>query len=77
MDIALTSGKESYNEHEAAHALGITVERLHMLLDENIFTDGAEKPSRLYFRPADLVVLDFWKLSSADPKIMRMPRRTN
>ena len=71
--ICLKPQKEIYSELEAATALGITLERLHMLLDQNIFADGSTKPSRLFFRPTDLVMLEFWHNTSDNPKIIRMP----
>ncbi len=71
--VCLKPEKESYSESEAALALGISVDRLHMLLDQNIFADGSLKPQRMYFRPTDLVMLEFWHNTSDNPKIIRMP----
>jgi hypothetical protein len=67
--------KESYTEVEAANSLGISLARLHMLLDENIFNDGTPRPNELTFRPSDLVLLGFWHRTSPIPKLVRMPRR--
>ena len=67
--------KESYTEVEAADSLGISIARLHMLLDENIFNDGTPRPHDLIFRPSDLVLLGFWHRTSPNPKLVRMPRR--
>lgn len=66
--------KESYTEVEAASSLGISVARLHMLLDDNIFNDGTPRPADLNFRPSDLVLLGFWHRTSPNPKLVRMPR---
>jgi hypothetical protein len=66
---------EFYSEVEAANLLGITIERLHQLLDENIFNDGSKRPSNVMLRYADLVLLAFWERGTANPKIIRMPRR--
>lgn len=66
--------KESYTEVEAAESLGISLARLHLLLDENIFNDGTPRPDELTFRPSDLVLLGFWHRTSPNPKLIRMPR---
>src|SRR5207302_535598 len=36
--------RSSYTEKEAAQALGISLTRLQLLLDENIFNDGGRRP---------------------------------
>lgn len=66
---------ESYTEVEAADSLGISIARLHFLLEENIFNDGTRRPDGLIFRPSDLVLLGFWHRTSPHPKVVRMPRR--
>ena len=38
-----------YDEKEAAAALGITVSRLHEVLDQHIFTAGNPRPQALQF----------------------------
>lgn len=67
--------KESYTEVEAATTLGVSVARLHLLLDENIFNDGSRRPQNLTFRPSDLVLLGFWHRTSPNPKVVCMPHR--
>jgi len=67
--------KESYTEAEAANTLGISVSRLHLLLDENVFNDGSLRPENLVFRPSDVVLLGFWHRTSPNPRVVRMPRR--
>ena len=67
--------KESYSEKEAAEALGISLSRLYVLLDENVFNQGTPRPPNLAFRPSDLVLLGFWHRTSPNPKVVRMPRR--
>lgn len=67
--------KEYYSESEAAAVLGITVERLRMLLDDNLFNDGSSRPSELTLLPSDLVLISFWHKTAANPKVVRMPRR--
>lgn len=68
--------KECYTELEAAAALSISLARLYVLLDENVFNDGTPRPENLTFRPSDLVLLGFWHRTSPNPKVVRMPRRT-
>ena len=70
-----TRQTDDYTESEAAGMLGISVDRLHKLLDENIFNDGTPRPPELRLRHADLVLLAFWDRSTGNPKVIRMPRR--
>ena len=67
--------KEFYTEDEAAHALGISIVRLHALLDKNVFNDGTPRPHGLTFQSSDLVLLGFWNRCTPNPKVVRMPRR--
>lgn len=67
---------DSYTEVEAAHLLGISVSRLHLLLDENIFNDGSKRPPDLLLRSSDLVLIEFWNRSTENPNVLRMPRRS-
>jgi hypothetical protein len=73
--IAMGKQKELYSELEAAEALGISLSRLYLLLDENVFNDGSQRPPDLTFRSSDLVLLGFWHQTSRNPKVVRMPRR--
>lgn len=66
---------EDYSEQEAAAILGISVSRLHQLLDENIFNDGSRRPCDLRLRSSDLILLEFWNRTTENPKIIRMPNR--
>ena len=75
MSYATRAEKELYTEAEAAIALEISLDRLHALLDANIFNEGTPRPANLMFRGADLVVLGFWNRSMPNPKVVRMPRR--
>ena len=70
-----TPQNDDYTESEAAGMLGISVDRLRKLLDENVFNDGTPRPPELRLRDADLVLLAFWNHSTANPKVIRMPRR--
>jgi hypothetical protein len=67
--------KEFYSEAEAAQSLGISIARLHMILDKNIFNDGSPRPQELRFQSSDLVLLGFWNRCTPNPKVVRMPRR--
>jgi hypothetical protein len=66
---------ELYTEQEAADLLGITLGRLHKLVDEHFFDDGSERPAELTFTNSELVLLDFWRHSESNPKVIRMPWR--
>jgi len=66
---------EDYTELEAANLLGISIERLHKLLDENVFNDGSSRPRNLSLRSSDLVLLEFWNRTTENPNVLRMPRR--
>jgi hypothetical protein len=71
----LKSDKEFYSEAEAAEALGISIDRLHLLLKENVFNDGSHRPEQLTFRATDLILMEFWDRTLADNKVVRMPKR--
>jgi hypothetical protein len=71
----LKSDKEFYSEMEAAEVLGMSMERLHLLLNENVFNDGSAKPQQLTFRTTDLILIEFWDRTLADNKVVRMPKR--
>lgn len=64
-----------YTEEEIAGLLGISIERLHELLDHHIFNDGTMRPPDLTFSNSELVLLAFWERSEPNPKVLRMPRR--
>lgn len=66
--------KDTYTEVEAA-ALGITLERLRGLLDQNLFNDGTPRPEQITLRPSDLVLISFWNKTAPNSKVVRMPRR--
>ena len=52
------STKELYSEAEAAAALGISISRLHQLLDQYIFTNGNRRPEAIQFTASDLLLLE-------------------
>lgn len=67
--------KELFTEAEAADAIGVSVPRLHVLLDEHIFNDGNGRPEELTFTASDITLLSFWHRSTPNPKVVRMPKR--
>ena len=67
--------KEFYTEQEAAEALGISVARLRMLLDENVFNDGGSRPRDIEITAADLLLLRFWNRTTPSQKVVAMPKR--
>jgi hypothetical protein len=67
--------QDFFTEQEAADLLGITLERVHFLLDENIFNDGSKRPKHLELHRSDIVLLQFWDRSTENLKVVRMPRR--
>ena len=71
----LSAKKDVWDEIEASHALGISLPRLHSLLDEHVFTIAHPRPAGCTFRSSDLVLLEFWLRSEPNPKVVRMPRR--
>jgi hypothetical protein len=69
--------KEFYTEQEAAEALGISLARLHMLLDVNVFNDGGSRPRDIEITASDLLLLRFWNRSTPSPKVVAMPKRNS
>ena len=68
--------KETYSEQEAAESLGISVSRLRLLLDENVFNDGGPRPKNIELAPSDLLLLQFWNKARASEKVVAMPKRS-
>jgi len=66
-----------YDEREAAAALGITLARLHEVLDQHIFTEGNIRPQSLHFTSNDLLLLGYWCNSPriGMPEVITMPKR--
>jgi hypothetical protein len=67
--------KMDFTETEVAQHLGITLERLHHLLDANVFNDGGEKPEGITFRPQDLVMIGIWDKITPHNNVVSMRRR--
>lgn len=72
MTLSKAVPKEYYSEIEAARSLGITLARLHQLLDQHIFNDGSRRPAHLSFNSGDLLLLSYWNKEDA-----RRGRRRN
>lgn len=66
-----------YDEKEAAAALGITLGRLHEVLDQHIFTVGSPRPQALQFTSNDLLLLGYWCSAqrTASHEVITMPKR--
>ncbi|HTV64754.1 MAG TPA: hypothetical protein VMD98_04070 [Bryocella sp.] len=68
-----------YDEREAAAALGVTIARLHEVLDQHIFTDGNLRPQALQFNTNDLLLLGYWCNSplphEREHTVITMPKR--
>jgi hypothetical protein len=71
----LDHSADVYSEQEIADRLGISVSRLHDLLDRHIFNNGTTRPGGLTFTHSELVLLEFWLRGEPNPKVLRMPRR--
>ena len=71
------SSQEPYSESEAAAALGISISRLHQLLDKYVFTPGNTRPASIEFTSSDLLLLGYWNnLTQPQPsKVIPMPKR--
>jgi hypothetical protein len=70
--------KELYSEAEAAAALGISITRLHELLDQYIFTNGNLRPDAIQFTGSDLLLLSYWSNDNkraVTREVITMPKR--
>ena len=71
----LSVTKDDWDEIEASQSLGISLPRLHSLLDEHVCTVAHPRPEGCTIRSSDLELLEFWLRSEPNPKVVRMPRR--
>ena len=72
------SPQDSDSEAEAAAALGITVSRLHELLDKHVFTQGQKRPDSIEFTSSDLLLLNYWNQdnkAAGAHEVIQMPKR--
>ena len=56
--------KDFYSEAEAAHMLGISIARLHQLLDQYVFNVGCRRPPNIEFTSSELLLLSYWNRES-------------
>lgn len=75
--LSRVANNQLYSEAEAAARLGITVARLHQLLDQHIFTSGTPRPQSIQFTAGDLLLLGYWCSSprSLSSEVITMPKR--
>lgn len=66
--------RESFSEVEAARELGISIKRLHSLLDEYVFNDGTPRPPDIELTSPDLLLLKYWNRCMPDQKVVCMPK---
>ncbi len=70
--------RELYSEAEAAAMLGISIARLHELLDRYVFTGDNRRPAAIDFTSSDLLLLAYWNNSDERPtanNVIPMPKR--
>lgn len=68
------SVKDYYSEVEAARELGISINRLHSLLDAYVFNDGTPRPPDIELTSPDLLLLKYWNRSMPEQKVVCMPK---
>jgi hypothetical protein len=56
-----------YTETDAAAALGISIARLHQLLDRHVFNQGSARPEGIEFTGSDLLLLSCWVKEAESP----------
>ena len=74
-----SSSPELFSEAQAAAALGISIARLHDLLDKYVFTGENRRPQSIEFTSSDLLLLGYWNNISAQPttaNVIPMPKRS-
>ena len=65
MTLSKAVSKDYFSEAEAAKALGITVARLHYLLDHYVFNEGSRRPANIEFTSSELTLLSYWNKESS------------
>jgi hypothetical protein len=73
METSMTP-RGSYTDVEAASLLGISVQELHRLLRDRIFSPEEPAPDQMVFLPQDLVMLECW-LRQSKARLLHMPDR--
>ncbi|MGA2370220.1 MAG: hypothetical protein ACLP3R_05400 [Candidatus Korobacteraceae bacterium] len=72
------SANELYSEVETAAAVGISIARLHALLDKYVFTGQHRRPEPIEFTSSDLLLLSYWNTCSSPAtgdNVIAMPQR--
>ena len=64
MTLSKAVSHDYFSETEAAQALGITLARLHYLLDHHVFNDGSRRPPNIEFTSIELTLLSYWSKES-------------
>ena len=67
--------KSYYSETEAAKSLHISVEALHEILDQHVFTAEHPRPAVLEFTHAELLLLSVWAKPERSHNVLSMPNR--
>jgi hypothetical protein len=67
--------KQYYTETEAAHALRISLESLHEILDQHVFNEGLPRPAVLEFTHSELLLLSVWAEPERGRNVVAMPSR--
>jgi hypothetical protein len=67
--------KQFYSEPEAAHTLGISLEALHAILDEHVFTADHPRPEFMELTHAEMILLSVWAEPVRGGNVVSMPQR--
>jgi hypothetical protein len=68
--------KQYYSEAEALHTLCISLEALHQILDDHVFTPEHPRPGVLEFTHAELLLLSVWAKPERGHNVLAMPNRS-
>jgi hypothetical protein len=71
MDLLNLPSKDSFTESEAADLLGISLFRLHEILDQHIFNQGTPRPADIEFTASDLLLINVWNKEEKKPTARR------
>ena len=66
--------KDFYSEAEAAHVLGISIARLHQLLDQYVFNVGSRRPPDIELTSSELLLLSYWNKESSGASAEAHPK---
>jgi len=64
-----------YSETEAARSLCISLDALHAILDEHVFTAEHPRPATLDFTHTELLLLSVWAVPEHSDNLLAMPCR--